>query len=385
MIALALVVGGATLIVGVALAVLLRKLPSVRLQLTGLALLAVVLPLASVTLSGLEVFGMGAQTGVLLVSAAAAATSIVGAILLARNIVSHLESVRDASHELASGDLGARAPEGGPAEVAELAYSFNAMAGHLEEVFEARRELVAWASHDLRAPITSLQAMLEAMEDGVVEPQHYLETLHGQVRLLSSLVDDLFEMACIDSGAITLAVEPVDVGSLVEKFLQHYELEAKARSIRVGTTVRDVQTMAMCAPEKVERVLTNIVTNALRHTPAGGMVTASVTSGAGAVFVSIEDSGAGVPEEERERIFEPFWTGDTARAPSVGGAGLGLAIARGLIDAQNGRIWAETPTRGGTRICFALPAAQQQPQAHDARAPLTSRAQSGSQASSSPR
>ena len=357
MIAEALIVGGATLVVGVALAVLLCRLPSVRLQLTGLALLAVALPLASVMLSGLEVFHMGAQAGVLLVSAAAAATSIVGAILLTRNIVFHLERVRDASHELASGDLAARAPESGPTEVAELAASFNAMAGHVEEVFDTRRELVAWASHDLRAPITSLQAMLEAMEDGVVEPHHYLETLHGQVRLLSTLVDDLFEMACIDSGAITLAVEPVELGVLVEGFLQRYELEARALGVRVRTVVRDEHAWALCAPDKVERVLTNIVTNALRHTPSGGVVTASVTSGAGAVFVSLEDSGAGVADGERERIFEPFWRGDPARAPSIGGAGLGLAIARGLIDAQNGRIWAETPTRGGTRICFALPAA----------------------------
>jgi signal transduction histidine kinase len=357
-IALALVVGAATLVVGVALAVLLRRLPSVRLQLTGLAMLAVALPLASVTLSGLVVFHMGAEAGVLLVSAAAAATSLVGAILLTRNIAFHLERVRDASQGLASGDLGARAPEGGPAEVAELATSFNAMAGHLEEMFDARRELVAWASHDLRAPITSLQAMLEAMADGVVEPQHYFETLHGQVRLLSTLVDDLFEMACIDSGAITLAVGPADLGRLVERFLQNYELEARAQGVRVRTIVRDGQAWALCSPDKVERVLTNLVTNALRHTPAGGLVTASVTSGAGAVFVSLEDSGAGVAEEERERIFEPFWRGDPARMPSVGGAGLGLAIARGLIDAQKGRIWAETPTRGGTRICFALPAAQ---------------------------
>jgi signal transduction histidine kinase len=364
-IALALIVGGATLVVGVGLAVLLRRLPSVRLQLTGLAMLAVALPLASVTLSGLVVFHMGAQAEVLLVSAAAAATSLVGAILLARNIVFNLDRVRDASHELASGDLGARAPEGGPAEVAQLATSFNAMAGHLEEVFDARRELVAWASHDLRAPITSLQAMLEAMEDGVVEPQHYLETLHGQVRLLSTLVDDLFEMACIDSGAITLAVEPVDLGALVQRFLQHYELEAQARGLRVRTVVRDDETWAMCAPDKVERVLTNLVTNALRHTPAGGLIMASITSGAGAVFVSLEDSGPGVADEERERIFEPFWRGDAARAPSVGGAGLGLAIARGLIDAQNGRIWAEAPTRGGTRICFALPAAPVGENRHD--------------------
>ena len=255
---------------------------------------------------------MGAQAGVLLVSAAAAATSIVGAILLTRNIVFHLERVRDASHELASGDLAARAPESGPTEVAELAASFNAMAGHVEEVFDTRRELVAWASHDLRAPITSLQAMLEAMEDGVVEPHHYLETLHGQVRLLSTLVDDLFEMACIDSGAITLAVEPVELGVLVEGFLQHYELEARALGVRVRTVMRDEHAWALCAPDKVERVLTNIVTNALRHTPSGGVVTASVTSGAGAVFVSLEDSGAGVADGERERIFEPFWRGDPA-------------------------------------------------------------------------
>ena len=237
-----------------------------------------------------------------------------------------------------------------------MATSFNAMAGHLEEVFDARRELVAWASHDLRAPITSLQAMLEAMEDGVVEPQHYLETLHGQVRLLSSLVDDLFEMACIDSGAITLSFRPVDLGVLVEEFLQHYELEARARGVRLRTVVREVRRWAMCAPDKVERVLTNIVTNALRYTPSGGVVTASVTSGAGAVFVSLEDSGAGVADEEWERIFEPFWRADPPRAPSDGGAGWAWPSPAGLIDAQNGRIWAEPPSRGGTRICFALPA-----------------------------
>ena len=328
---------------------------------------------------------MGAQADVLFVSAAAAATSLVGAILLTRNIVFHLERVRDASHELASGDLGARAPEGGPVELAELATSFNAMAGHLEEVFDARRELVAWASHDLRAPITSLQAMLEAMEDGVVEPQHYLETLQGQVRLLSTLVDDLFEMACIDSGAITLAVEPVDLGALVKRFLQHYELEAKARGLRVRTILRDDETWAMCAPDKVKRVLTNLVSNALRHTPAGGLVTASVTSGAGAVFVSTRGfRSRRVPTRKGSASLSHSGGATPHVRPRWAGRDSDLAIARGLIDAQNGRIWAETPTRGGTRICFALPAAPQQPQARDARAPEPSRTQSGAQASSSP-
>ena len=102
---------------------------------------------------------------------------------------------------------------------------------------------------------------------------------------------------------------------LVQDLLQHYELEAYGRGLRLRTIVRDEQTWALCAPDKVERVLTNLVTNALRYTPSGGLVTASVTSGAGAVFVSLEDSGPGVAEDQRERIFEPFWRGDTARRP----------------------------------------------------------------------
>ena len=336
---------------------LLRTLPSVKLQLTGLALLAVVLPLASVTLSGLVMFHMGAQAEVLLVSAAAAATSIVGAIILTRNISTHLERVRTASHELAAGELGARAPQGGPVELAELSTSFNAMAKHLEEVFDARRELVAWASHDLRAPITSLQAMVEAMADGVVEPQHYIENLHGQVKTprfarRRPLRDGVHRLRC--SHSLVAGGRSGKPGRPVHAALR---IGACARGVRVRTVVRDNETWANCAPDKVERILTNLITNALRYTPSGGVITASVTSGAGAVFVSMEDTGAGVATDELERIFEPFWRADPSRAPADGGAGLGLAIARGLIAAQNGRIWAEPPSRGGTRICFALPAA----------------------------
>ena len=114
--------------------------------------------------------------------------------------------------------------------------------------------------------------------------------------------------------------------------------------------------MAYSAPDKVERVLTNLVTNALRYTPAGGKVVLSLTTGADAVFVSVEDTGSGIAPDSMERVFEPFFRSDAARSPADGSAGLGLAIARGLIDAQSGRIWAEPPAAGGTRICFVLPA-----------------------------
>jgi signal transduction histidine kinase len=348
------IVVGSTLVAGIAATAILRSLPSVRLQLAGLALVAVALPVGAVLLSGMVMFHMGDVWEVSAVALAAAAVGIAGALVVAQSITSRLELVSAASGRLAAGDLGERAPEGGPAEIAELASSFNVMADHLEEVFDARSQLVAWASHDLRAPITSLQAMLEAIEDGIVEPGHYLEALQGQVRLLGALVEDLFELANIDGGA-SLELVPVDLGALVAASARRFEPEARARGISLRCVVRTEPAMGHCAPEKVERVLTNLVTNALRYTPSGGTVTVSVTGAAGVAIISVEDTGIGIDPQSAERVFEPFFRADPARTRNDEGAGLGLAIARGLIEAQGGRIWTEPPPAGGTRVCFVLP------------------------------
>jgi signal transduction histidine kinase len=349
-------VGVGSLLIGTAAALLLRSLRSVRTQLIGLALVAVILPLGAVLVSGLVMFHMGNDADFIFITGAVTASGLLGAFVLARNIVSPLETIRGASQRLAAGDLGARAPEEGPSELADLGTSFNAMAAHLEETFDARRELVAWASHDLRAPITSLQAMLEAIEDGIVEPRHYLYPLQSQVRLLGALVDDLFELACIDSGAVSLEFDMVDMAQLVGSCVHRFEAEAKARDVHLSMAHRGGASRARCAPDKIERVLTNLITNSLRYTPGGGTITVAVVGGAGAVFVSVEDTGIGIAPEVAERVFEPFWRADVARNPASGGAGLGLAIARGLVEAQGGRIWAEPPANGGTRISFVLPA-----------------------------
>jgi signal transduction histidine kinase len=349
-------VGIGALTVGTVAALLLRALRSVRLQLMGLALVAVLLPLGSVLVSGLVMFHMGNDADFIFITGLVTASGLLGAFLLARNIVAPLDVMRLASQKLAAGDFGARAPEGGPSELSELGSSFNVMATHLEEAFDARRELVAWASHDLRAPITSLQAMLEAIEDGIVEPRHYLRPLQSQVRLLGALVDDLFELACIDSGAVTLEFDAVDVEQLVESCVHRFEAEATAREVQLVVARRGGATESRCAPDKVERVLTNLITNSLRYTPGGGKITVAIAGGAGAILVSVEDTGIGIAPEVAERVFEPFWRADGARNPASGGAGLGLAIARGLIEAQGGRIWAEPPANGGTRINFVLPA-----------------------------
>jgi signal transduction histidine kinase len=180
--------------------------------------------------------------------------------------------------------------------------------------------------------------------------------LQSQVRLLGALVDDLFELACIDSGAVTLEFDAVELGHLVASCVHRFEAEAKARGVHLFVAQRGGATQSRCAPDKIERVLTNLITNSLRYTPGGGKITIAIAGGAGAVLVSVEDTGIGIAPEVAERAFEPFWRADGARNPASGGAGLGLAIARGLIEAQGGRIWAEPPANGGTRISFVLPA-----------------------------
>ncbi len=354
MIANAVIVALATLAIGLLLATLLRLLPTVRLQLAGLAVLAVLLPLGAVLASGWVMFHMGDDVKILAVTAASALTALVAALLVARSIADSIDRVREASVEFAQGNLDARAPEGGPAEVAELAASFNEMGANLSRLFDTRRELVAWASHDLRTPLANMQAMLEALEDGLGEPEEYVPVLLEQVRVLSLLVDDLFELARIDAGALTLEMHRLPVAPVVSSSLRGVEAEARSRHVTLAAEVEDDVT-ARFAPEKVERVLMNLLTNALRHTPSDGVIAVRVEPHAGEVRVAVEDTGEGLDAEAQERMFERFWRGDQSR--SSRGAGLGLAIARGLVEAQGGRIWAEDREGGGARVCFTLPAA----------------------------
>jgi signal transduction histidine kinase len=195
--------------------------------------------------------------------------------------------------------------------------------------------------------------MIEAVEDGVARPDQYIRELSEQVRRLGALVDDLFELARIDAGVLTLELEDASLAPLVDSCVRGLEAEAGRRNVRLETHLDGVQS-ARCAPDKVERVLLNLLTNAVRHTPSDGSIAVLVQPGDTEVRVSVEDSGEGIPPEEVARVFDRFWRSDPAR--SAGGSGLGLAIARGLIEAQGGRIWAENRPEGGARVSFTLPA-----------------------------
>jgi signal transduction histidine kinase len=353
---LAVVVLLGTLVVGVAATLALRLLPSVRLQLAGFALLAVGLPLLAVLLSGWVMFHMGDDVKILAAAAASSAAAVGAALTLATTFARRIDRLRAASRRLAAGDLDARAPEDGPRELAELGRSFNAMAQSLEELFDARRELVAAASHDLRTPVASIAAMLEALEDGLAGLDEYLGPLQEETHRLAVLVEDLFELARIDAGALAHELREVALAPLVESCLRGLDAEARARNVTLGPLTANGATAARCSPEQVERVLLNLLTNALRHTPSDGAVAVTLAPDNGHVRVTVEDTGDGLTPDTARRMFDRFWRADSARKASSGGAGLGLAIARGLVEAQGGKIWAEPRAGGGARVSFTLPA-----------------------------
>jgi signal transduction histidine kinase len=231
------------------------------------------------------------------------------------------------------------------------------MATSLEQLFDARRELVAWASHDLRTPLASLRAMIEALEDDLAEPAEYLEAIRTQTDILSGLVEDLFELARIDAGALTLELRDAPLGELVSRCLSSVGPEARAREVELESRLA-ADPLVRIAPDKVERVLMNLLANAVRHSPPNGEVAVVVEPNSDHVVVAVEDAGTGLAAGASERMFDRFWRADESRARSSGGAGLGLAIARGLVHAHGGTIWAENRDGGGARIAFTLPLAR---------------------------
>jgi signal transduction histidine kinase len=355
MIEVVALLGLVSLVVGIGAAFVLRLLPTLRLQLVALAFLAAVLPLGIVLASGLVMFHMRDDVKILMLSSVAALASVVGALVLARWILTGFDRLHESSARLAGGDLGARAPQAGVRELAELGDSFNQMASAVEELFDARRQLVAWASHDLRTPLASINAMLEALEDGLVPPDQYLPLLRDRVHTLSRLVDDLFELARIDAGALTIDLQDARLDQVIVGCVHSFDAQARVQQVTLEARFSEPLPAVRCAPDKVERVLLNLLTNALHHTPSDGAIAVCVRAEEQTVEVAVEDSGSGIGPGNERRIFDRFWRADPSRGSD--GAGLGLAIAQGLIEAPGGRICAENRPGGGTRVAFVLPVA----------------------------
>jgi signal transduction histidine kinase len=326
---------------------------SIRAQLGLLAVAAVCLPLAAVVGFGFVMLGVHDEK-LVAVALASMLVALAAALLVGRQLLRPLDELRAASARLAAGDLSARASESGPRELLELGASFNEMASNLEHLFDARRELVAWASHDLRTPLAALRAMVEALEDGLAEPADYLPAIRAQTELLEGLVDDLFELARIDSGALALELRDASLAELVNSCVDALGPDALVHGVRLESRV-PCDSVVTVAPDKVRRVLLNLVANAVRHSPPHGAVAVVVEPNSDHVVVAVEDEGDGLAPGASERMFDRFWREDGSRARASGGSGLGLAIAQGLVHAHGGTIWAENRTGGGARVAFTLP------------------------------
>lgn len=338
-----------SLVAGVAGGLALRLLPSLRLRLAGLALLASGLPLAAVVASGLIMFDTRHDALITLVAAAASASALVGALLVSRSISLPLRALRGTARRLADGELEARAPLSGPSELRDVAGVVNEMSAALDDLLRAQRELVTAASHDLRTPLTNLRAAAEALEDGVGDPTVHVATLQVQVERMTLLVDDLLDLSRLDAGVVPLDVAETELEPLLDDCVALHAAEARSAQVEL---VRECTPglRGRCDARQLGRVLANLVGNAIRHTPPGGRVVIRARDG---VEVSVSDTGAGLPTDARERVFERFWRGDESRA--AGGTGLGLAIARAIVELHGGTIRAGDAPGGGACFTFTLP------------------------------
>jgi len=229
------------------------------------------------------------------------------------------------------------------------------------EMETARRHLFAAISHDLRTPLASIRAMVEAIDDGVVTDtettQRYVRNVLGEVHRLSGLIDDLFELSRLDAGALTLHLEPGSLHDLVSDTLEAIQAQAAEKRLRLRGAVAEDLPPVLMDTARIQRVLSNLIHNAIRHTPPDGTILLEAAEEQATVRVDVVDSGEGVAPEDLPHIFERFYRGEKSRVRGQGGTGLGLAIARGLVEAHGGRIWAQSVPGQGARFSFVLPKA----------------------------
>ncbi len=329
----------------------LDPLSSVKMKLGAVIVAAVGVTVLVVSVGT----GAGASPAVSALAAGALALGLVQ--VLAHGMTSPLREMAAAAAAMARGDYARRVTATSRDEVGELARAFNGMATQLAEVDRVRRELVANVSHELRTPITALQAVLENIVDGV-EPADpaILRTMLRQVERLGTLVAQLLDLSRLESGAVPLQRRSFELRPLLEDAAG--ETRLRVTDVQVAVTVDPAGATAEGDPARVHQVVANLLDNAVRYSPAGATVELRGTRGRSSVTIEVCDEGPGIAEEDATKVFERFYRADPARSSTEGGAGLGLAIARWIVDLHGGQIRSEPREPHGCRMVVVLPAAR---------------------------
>ncbi len=275
-----------------------------------------------------------------------------------RSVGTPLANIMVAADALAEGDMSVRVAQYGPGEFGRLAQAFNRMAASLEVAEQQRRNLTADVAHELRTPLHILQGNLEGLQDGVYEPtQEQFEAMLEETHLLTRLVDDLQTLSLAEAGQLPLHLAPVKIDELLADVATSFSGQAEAANIRLSVTLDLPPEFVIQADgDRLDQVISNLVSNSLRHTPSGGSIVLSASPLPDGVRLSVKDSGEGIPPEDLPFVFERFWRGDRSRTrQGKAGSGLGLAIVRQLVKAHGGTIEAASQPGAGTTFTIDLP------------------------------
>jgi signal transduction histidine kinase len=345
----------------------ITRSPYLRLTLLGGYILAGMVVFINVWVTARMMFASPhdlALATVLLIFATSVA--VVVGFFLSETIIARIQQMQLAADQVADGKLSTRLIVNGRDEMTQLAKSFNAMVTQLEKAEKSqkeleimRRDLIAWVGHDLRTPLTSIRAIVEALADGLVEDDQqrlrYLRTVQSDIGSLSSLIDDLFEMAQMDAGGLRLEKTRASVADLISDTLEQFTLQAQRAGVYLEGSADPVTGLVNIDIQRIGRVLSNLVSNAIRHTPPNGVVTLTARAQEQEVWVSVKDTGEGIRSEDLPHVFDRFYRVEKSRSRMTGGAGLGLSIARGIVELHGGAILINSQPGIGTEIMFSLP------------------------------
>lgn len=284
---------------------------------------------------------------------------VLAALPLANRLVRPVRAMAAATHDLASGNYSTRVPVSSSDELGRLAADFNAMALTLEMNEKARRQWLADISHELRTPLTVLQGEIEALLDGIrtVTPET-IRSLHAETLRLNRLVSDLYQLSLSDLGTLSYHKEDLDPAAVLKDSVESFRPEFARKSIRLETDIPDRTDAAVFAdPERLSQLFANLLDNSLKYTDAGGTLAVRLAGGQGGVTIEFADSAPGVPEEALDRLFDRLYRVEGSRARETGGAGLGLAICKNIVEAHAGTVTAQASPLGGILIRIVLPAA----------------------------
>ena len=341
---------------------LLQRLPTIRSKLGSVIVFAVGMTLLLVYLIlgvGFEVFTIGAHWWELLLAGVlGAGIALVIARWVARGMTQPLRDMARAARRMETGDYSQRIHTDSRDEVGKLADAFNRMSTELEGLELLRRELVANVSHELKTPISALRAHLENLLDGVEQPDpETLQIMLMQSERLGRLVDQLLDLSRLESGDVPLERERVELAPLVSQVFSEIQVARPDPGVTLDDDLPGDLPPVFADRERVHQVLFNLLDNAVRLTPAGGRVTVTASSHNGSIDVVVADTGPGIPAEHLPHVFERFYRVDESRSRDDGGTGIGLAIARSVVEAHGGRIWADSEPGRGSAFTFELPVA----------------------------